>query len=312
MVRERDATLSQCCSLSLAHLRKAFVLSDKPKPFRSAGATSLSFALAATAAAASAAEAAAAAAQLSASFQFAVTSQSLRSSLSFAFAVVCIVLRSVQLRLVATGKASCRSRYALSSCASGDRSTTFSARVPLAICLWVASVELCNNLLRQVTTLICNTCRSYRGTQWTSLQVCGNPCKTVQSCANPCKSVQVKIREHTRQAWLGCSLDWICFMFLLRLAICLQLGPPFWFAALRFGTFFRVSSSPLSLCFLLAGHSFLHKLFCPPSGAIKSHLNLLKYWPVSGSASTTKMWQDYACNFDEIKESYVRQFWSRT
>lgn len=140
MVREHNATLSWCRSLSLAHLRKAFVLSDKPKPFRSAGATSLSFALAATAASAAAAPAAeaaaaAAAAQLSTSFQFAVTSQSLRSSSSFAFAVVCIVLRSVQLRLVATGKASCRSRFALSSCASGDRSTTFSARVPLAICL---------------------------------------------------------------------------------------------------------------------------------------------------------------------------------
>lgn len=131
--RAQCYSLSGPLSLSLAHLGEAFVLSDKLEPFRSAGATSLSFALAATAAAASAAEAAAAAAQLSTSFQFAVTSQSLRSSSSSAFAVVCIVLRSVQLRLVATGKASCRSRFALSSCASGDRSTTFSARVPLAI-----------------------------------------------------------------------------------------------------------------------------------------------------------------------------------
>lgn len=199
-VRERNVTLSQCRSLSLAQLGKAFLLSDKLEPFRSAGSTSLSFALAATAASA-AAEAAAAAAQLSTSFQFAVTSQSLRSSSSSAFTVVCIVLRSVQLRLIATGKASCRSRFALSSCASGDRSTTFFARVPLAICLWVASVELCNNLLRQVTTLICNTCRSYRGTQWTSLQV----------CANLCKSVQIRASENswTYAPSLICLLTWL-------------------------------------------------------------------------------------------------------
>lgn len=167
----------------------------------------------------------AAAAQLPTSLQFAVTSQSLRSSSSFAFAVVRIVLRSVQLRLVAIGKASCRSRFALSSCASGDRSTSFYARVPLKIYLWV---ELCNNLLRQVTTSICNTCRSYRGTQWTSAQICAKLCMSVQICASLCKSVQVQIREHTRQVWLACSLDWICFMFLLRLVIWLQLGPLFW------------------------------------------------------------------------------------
>lgn len=185
MVRAQRYSLSQWRSLSLAPSGKAFVLSDKLEPFRSAGATSLSFALAATAVAASAPSAAeTAAAQLSTSFQFAVTSQSLRSSLSFAFAVICIVLRSVQLRLVAIVKASCRSRFALSSCASGDRSTSFSARVPLAIYLWVASVELCNNLLRQVTTLICNTCRSYKRTQWTFVQICACLCKSVQVCAS--------------------------------------------------------------------------------------------------------------------------------
>lgn len=215
------------------------MLSDKLEPFRSAGATSLSFALAATAVAASAA-----AAQLSTSVQFAVTSQSLRSSSSFAFAVVCIVLRSVQLRLVAIGKASCRSRFALSSCASGDRSTSFSARVPLAIYLWVASVELCNNLLRQVTTLIFNTCRSYKRTQWTFVQICACLCKSVQVCASA--------NSWTYAPSLICLLTWLDLFYVpITPRHMPSTGSPFliFIAALRFETLFRVSSLSLSLLF---------------------------------------------------------------
>lgn len=151
------------------------------------------------------------------------------------------------------------------------------------------------------------------------MDISASLCKSVQNCAKLCKSVQVCASENswTYAPSLIGLLSWLDLFYVpITPRHMPSTGSPFliFIAALRFGTFFRVSSSPLffSVCLLPAGHSFVHKLFCPPSGAIKSHLNLLKYWPVSGSASTTKMWQDYACNFDEIKESYVRQFWSIT